>query len=315
MNHEFVRRERGKPPPGERPLPACLGHARDQTLGGHLAELNTADAEQADVTLGATRDLAAVVLADGIRVAGQFRQCDPSLLVVHFAGLHLGCDLLALMSIAVGELLTLHLARFHRFFCHGLVLFSVLERQAEFAEQRIGLLVGLGRGYEGDLHAEDLGDLVDVDLREDDLLGDAEGVVALSVELLVDTLEIADTGKCDCDQSLQELVHPGVAQRHAHTDGHALAQLEVGDVLARTRLHGLLTGDLRQLGLGDVDELLVGDGLAHALVDDDLGELRALHDARVTELLHKGRLDLLLVLGLECRYVCHYLISSPDFLA
>jgi len=42
--------------------------------------------------------------------------------------------------------------------------------------------------------AEDLGDLVDVDLREDDLLGDAEGVVALAVELLVDTLEVANAG-------------------------------------------------------------------------------------------------------------------------
>ena len=34
----------------------------------------------------------------------------------------------------------------------------------------------------GNLHTEDLGDLVDIDLREDDLLGDAEGVVALTVE-------------------------------------------------------------------------------------------------------------------------------------
>ena len=41
-----------------------------------------------------------------------------------------------------------------------------------------------------------------------------------------------------------------------------------------------------------------------------------LHDALVTELLHQGRNYLLPVIRLECRCVrCHYLISSPDFLA
>ena len=80
-------------------------------------------------------------------------------------------------------------------------------------EQGIRLLVGLGRGNERNLHTEDLGDLVHVDLREDDLLGDAEGIVTLAVELLIDTLEIADTGKCHGDQALEEFVHLRIAQR------------------------------------------------------------------------------------------------------
>ncbi len=66
-------KERDTVHPAPRPaliLPACLRNAGNQTLRGHLAELDTADAEQADVTLGTTGDLAAVVLADGIRVAG-----------------------------------------------------------------------------------------------------------------------------------------------------------------------------------------------------------------------------------------------------
>ena len=304
-----------RPHPKQERLPAGLRHAGDEPLGGHLAELDTADTEQADVALRTAGDLAAVVLADGIRVAGQLRKGDPRLLVIHLAALHGSSDLLALMGVTLGELLTLHLAGLHRFFCHVLVLFCVLERKAELAEQGISLLVGRSRRNEGDLHAEDLGDLVDVDLREDDLLADAQGVVALAVELLVDALEVADTRQGDGDQTLEELVHLRVAQRHAHADGHALTQLEVRDILARTGLDGLLTGDERQLGFGHVDEFLVGDSLAHTLVDDDLLKLRALHDGRVAELLHKGRDDLLLILGLECRYVSHYLISSPDFLA
>ena len=47
-------------------LPACFRNAGDQTLRSHLAELDTADAEQADIALGTARDLAAVVLADRI---------------------------------------------------------------------------------------------------------------------------------------------------------------------------------------------------------------------------------------------------------
>ena len=163
---------------------------------------------------------------------------------------------------------------------------------------------------------EDLGDLVDIDLREDDLLGDAEGVVALTVELLVDTLEVADTRQSHGNQALQELVHLACTQRHTNADGHALTQFEVRDILSRLGLHGLLTCDERKLLLSHVDKFLIGDGLAHTLVNNDLLEFRTLHDARVAELLHKGRYDLLLILCLECRYVCcHYLISSPDFLA
>ena len=78
-----------------------------------------------------------------------------------------------------------------------MILFSVFERKTELTQQGISLLVSRSRRNERNLHTEDLGDLVDIDLREDDLLGDAEGVVALTVELLVDTLEIPDSGKSD----------------------------------------------------------------------------------------------------------------------
>jgi hypothetical protein len=50
------------------------------------------------------------------------------------------------------------------------------------AQQRLCLLVGLGGGRDRDVEAANLVDAVVVDLREDDLLADAERVVAAPVE-------------------------------------------------------------------------------------------------------------------------------------
>ena len=54
-------------------------------------------------------------------------------------------------------------------------------------EQRAALVVGLGGGHDRDVHALDLVDLVEVDLGEDDLLLEAERVVAAAVERLAAT--------------------------------------------------------------------------------------------------------------------------------
>src|SRR5204862_714108 len=56
------------------------------------------------------------------------------------------------------------------------------ERHAEAAQQRERLVVVLGGGRDRDVEAADLLDVVVVDLREDDLLADAERVVAPTVE-------------------------------------------------------------------------------------------------------------------------------------
>ena len=44
-----------------------------------------------------------------------------------------------------------------------------LERQAEFAEKSMSLLVSPCRCHKRNLHSENLGNLVDVDFREDNL--------------------------------------------------------------------------------------------------------------------------------------------------
>ena len=96
----------------------------------------------------------------------------------------------------------------------------------------MSLFVSSGRCHERDLHAEDLGDLVDVDLREDDLLLDAEGIVALSVHLLRNSVEVPDSREGNSDEPLKEFVHSCRAESDLYSDRHSLTKLEVGDVLS-----------------------------------------------------------------------------------
>ena len=64
----------------------------------------------------------------------------------------------------------------------------VSERSAQSLQQLLGFLVGLSGGNEADVHAADRVNLVEVDLGEDDLFLQAEGVVAAAVEgVAVDT--------------------------------------------------------------------------------------------------------------------------------
>ena len=60
----------------------------------------------------------------------------------------------------------------------------LLERKAEGTQQRSSFVVDRRRGDDGDVHATDPVDLVHVDLMEHRLLGQSEGVVAGTVELL-----------------------------------------------------------------------------------------------------------------------------------
>src|SRR5438067_9354047 len=99
---------------------------------------------------------------------------------------------------------------------------SVLrKRHAEPAQERQALLVRLRRGRDRDVEAANLLNVVVVDLGEDDLLVDAERVVAATVERSrVEAPEVTDAGQCDRDETVQKLVHARTAQRHARADRH-----------------------------------------------------------------------------------------------
>src|SRR5580698_3996504 len=99
----------------------------------------------------------------------------------------------------------------------------LLEWEAESGEEGSALRVVLGADTDGDVHAADDVDTVVVDLGEDQLLGDPEGVVPMAVEGCGrQTAEVPDPGDGDGDEPVEKLPRPVTTQRHLGTDGHAL---------------------------------------------------------------------------------------------
>src|SRR5215470_18656471 len=107
---------------------------------------------------------------------------------------------------------------------------SLPEREIESGQQGPRLVVGVGRGADGDVHATGLRDLVEIDLGENDVLLDAERVVAAAVEALrIEAAEVAHAGQRDVHQAIDEIVHARLAQRDLAADRLVLAQLEGRD--------------------------------------------------------------------------------------
>src|SRR5690606_17504428 len=81
----------------------------------------------------------------------------------------------------------------------------LLERHIHAAEKLARLLVRLSRRADDDVHAPNLVDLVVLDLREHDLLTQAERVVPASVEALRrHAAEVTDTRQGNRDQTVEE---------------------------------------------------------------------------------------------------------------
>src|SRR3546814_16089676 len=135
---------------------------------------------------------------------------------------------------------------------------AFLEREAELLEQRATLFVIGGRGHDSDVHAARPVDLVLVNLVEHDLLGETEGVVATTVELVaVQAAEVADAGQGQGQQAVEELPHPVATQREVRADRHALTQLELPEGIAGLGDLWLLTGADGEVAVWALDQLRV----------------------------------------------------------
>ncbi|CAB4849986.1 unannotated protein [freshwater metagenome] len=167
-------------------------------------------------------------------------------------------------------------------------------------EERTAFVVGGRGGDHRDVHASDAVDGVLIDLVEHRLLVETERVVAAAVELAGrEAAEVTDAGKCNREETVEELPHAVAAQCHVGADGHSLAQLELGDRLAGLGDLGLLARDRREVLDRTFDELGVAGRLADTHVDHDLGQTGDLHDIAEGELLAECRDDLLEVARLE----------------
>src|SRR5437660_6479528 len=88
------------------------------------------------------------------------------------------------------------------------------EGHAHEPQQLTPFLVVLRGGDDRHVHAANLPDLVVVDLREDDLLGETHRVVAAAVERAwIDAPKVSDARHGHVDETVVELEHPGAAQR------------------------------------------------------------------------------------------------------
>src|SRR3954452_18488460 len=186
-------------------LPAALRHSRDVAVVRELAQADPAQAELAEDGAGAAAAAAARVLA-GL-VLGGTRLAHPLGKLGHLLGV--------LGSPDIGGALA-------------------AERHAERLEQRVGLGVGRGARRDRDVEPANRVDRVVVDLGEDDLLADAEVVVASAVEgARRQSAEVADPRDRDRHEPVEELIRALAAQRHRKADRHVLAHLELRDRLAR----------------------------------------------------------------------------------
>lgn len=162
------------------------------------------------------------------------------------------------------------------------------------------MIVVVRRSHEGDVKTEGTLDFFQLDFGEDGLIGDAEGVVATTVEGTGShATEVTHTGQCGADETHEEVIHAIATKGHFDTDVFTDTQLEVRDGFFGLGDHWLLTCD----ELHFIDSVFYGL-LALALgtdgaVDDNLFQFRHLMDVFDAELLFESRTQFLVIESLE----------------
>src|ERR1043165_5906800 len=126
---------------------------------------------------------------------------------------------------------------------------SLPEREVECSEQGAGFVVIVRRGAHHDVRAPHLRRLVVIDLGKDDVLLDADAVVAASVEAFrIEPAEVAHSRQRDVHQAIKEVGRARLAQGDLSADRLVLAQLEGGDRLARLGDDRVLASDQGEVG-------------------------------------------------------------------
>src|SRR6202165_5166083 len=96
-------------------------------------------------------------------------------------------------------------------------LLSLSKWHSESCQEAACFVVGAGGRDDADLQPTKLVDLVVVDLREHDLLAQAQRVVAAPVEAIgADAAKVADARKRDVQELVEEVPHAAAAQRRLY---------------------------------------------------------------------------------------------------
>src|SRR5690606_18877586 len=171
----------------------------------------------------------------------------------------LALSMIALSATRLAAYFATILARFaSRLISASFAMFpSVLERELESGQKRLGFRIRLRSGGNADVHTAQRIDLVVLDFRENNLFLETDVVVATTVKTLAgDAAEVADTRQCDGDQAIQEFVHGGTTQGNHATDRITFTDLETGNCLLGLGDHDLLAGDLGHVSDGVFQHLL-----------------------------------------------------------
>src|SRR5262245_12793220 len=160
-------------------LPAGLTNARNVAAHRSLAEFLSRQAEFAIDAMRTARQRAAVAQANGVSVARQLLELLLRLELALVGRPRVPNELLELgacLGVTLDRFLAVALTHQHGFLCHGLTISP--QRELEGLEQRAAGVVVTRRRRDRDVEAADGVDLVEIDFRKNDLLFDAEVVIA-----------------------------------------------------------------------------------------------------------------------------------------
>src|ERR1700683_540591 len=192
---------------------------------------------------------------------------------------------------------------------HALSLSLRPERNAKQLQQLAPFLVVSCRGGDGDVHTFDFVHPGVIDLRENQLVLNADSVIAAAVERIRrQPFKVANARQNNRREAVEEFIHSLAAQGDHAADGHAFANLEIRNGLFGAGDHGFLSRDLPELGYGSVEQLDVCAGLAHADVNRHLRNARDGHRIGVPETLRKRRDGFFAVLFMQTR---NHFFSRP----
>src|SRR5436190_8183826 len=104
------------------------------------------------------------------------------------------------------------------------------KRHSKCLQKRPRLIVIPGGRYDRYIHSPGLIDLVEIDLRKDQLFANPQSVITAAVERFCrDSAKIANARKSDRDQAIKKFEHPFAAKSHHRPNAHSLPQLERRD--------------------------------------------------------------------------------------